>query len=103
MDTRVSDPHSGTAFVLPRRSLIAVLACVLAFLCLLVLRPFLAAMVWATILAYATCPLYCRLRVPFGKFATAAAAAMTLLVIAVGIVPLFALLVLLQHELADAY
>jgi predicted PurR-regulated permease PerM len=75
----------------------------LAFLCLLVLRPFLAPMVWATILAYATWPLYCRLRAPFRKFTTAAAAAMTLLVVSVGIVPFFALLVLMQRELVDAY
>jgi predicted PurR-regulated permease PerM len=81
----------------------ALLGGALAFLCLLVLRPFLTPMVWATILVYATWPLYCRFRAPFQRFTTAAAAAMTLLVISVGIVPFFALLVLVQHELVDAY
>lgn len=103
MDARLSDSGSGARPLLLRRSLMALLVGGLTFLCLLVLRPFLAPMVWATILAYATWPLYCRFRAPFRKFTTAAAAAMTLLVVSAGIVPFFALLVLIQHELVDAY
>jgi hypothetical protein len=103
MDARIPDSTSGARSLLLRRSLMALLVGGLALLCLLVLRPFLAPMAWATILAYATWPLYCRFRAPFRKLTTAAAAAMTLLVISVGIVPFFALLVLMQHELGDAY
>ena len=103
MDVRIPDPDSGAASLLLRRVLLGLLLGALAVLCLLVLRPFLAPILWAAILAYVTWPLYCRLRVPFRKFGTAAASVMTLLVIAVGIVPLLWLLVLLQHELVDAY
>jgi predicted PurR-regulated permease PerM len=69
----------------------------------LVLRPFLASILWAAILAYVTWPLYRRLRAPFRKFNNTAASVMTLLVVAGAIVPLFWLLVLIQHELVDAY
>ena len=103
MDVRIPDPDSGAASLLLRRALLGLLLGALAVLCLLVLRPFLAPILWAAILAYVTWPLYCRLRVPFRKFGNAAASVMTLLVIAVGIMPLLWLLVLLQHELVDAY
>src|SRR6516162_2422915 len=103
MDVRLPDPDSGAASLLPMRVLLALLLGALAVLCLLVLRPFLAPIIWAAILAYITWPLYCRLRVPFRKFGTTAASVMTLLVISVAIVPLLWLLVLVQHELVDAY
>jgi len=57
MDVRIPDSSSGAGSLLLRRSLMALLVGGLAFLCLLVLRPFFAPMVWATILAYATWPL----------------------------------------------
>jgi predicted PurR-regulated permease PerM len=103
MDVRIPDPDSGTAALLLRRALLGLLLGALAVLCLLVLRPFLAPIIWAVILAYVTWPLYCRLRIPFRKFGTAAALVMSLLVIGVAIVPLLWLLVLVQHELVDAY
>lgn len=103
MSAPIPDSTPAARSPLLRRSLLALLVGVLALLCLLVLRPFLAPMVWATILAYASWPLYRRFRVPFRKFTGTAAAAMTLLVMAVAVVPLFALLVLVQHELGDAY
>jgi hypothetical protein len=78
MDFRIPDPDSGAASHLLRRALLGLLLGALAVLCLPVLRPFLAPILRAAILAYVTWPLYCRLRVPFRKFSTAAASVMTL-------------------------
>jgi predicted PurR-regulated permease PerM len=103
MDMRVPDSQSGTGSLLLRRALFGLLLGILGLLCLLVLRPFLSPILWAAILAYVTWPLYCRLRIPFRRFNTIAASLMTLLVVAVAIAPLFWLLVLIQHELVDAY
>lgn len=89
--------------LLLKRGLAALAVCALAILCLLVLRPFLAPILWAAILAYVTWPLYGRLRLPLEKHSSAAALLMTLLVVALAIVPLFWLLILMQHELVDAY
>jgi hypothetical protein len=89
--------------LLLKRGLAALAVCALAILCLLVLRPFLAPILWAAILAYVTWPLYERLRLPLEKHSSAAALLMTLLVVALAIVPLFWLLILMQHELVDAY
>jgi len=60
-------------------------------------------MLWAAILAYVTWPIYCRLPALLRKVPTAAASLMTFLVAALVITPLFWLLVLIQHELLDAY
>ncbi len=95
------DTDSGAPLL--KRGLAAFAACALAILCLLVLRPFLAPMLWAAILAYLTWPLYRRFRVPLEKHDSAAALLMTLLVVAFAIVPLFWLLILMQHELLNAY
>ena len=103
MDGRKPAPDPGINSLVLRRSLMALLLGTIAFLCLLVLRPFLSPVLWAAILAYATWPAFARFRRALGNRATTAAALMTLLAVAVAIVPLFALLVLLQHELADAY
>ncbi len=103
MDVPEPDNVPGAASLLLRRALLAILVGVLAVLCVLVLRPFLAPILWAAILAYVTWPLYRRLRLPFGKFNNTAAALMTLLVVAGAIAPLLWLLVLIQHELVDAY
>ncbi len=89
--------------LLLKRGLAALGVCALAILCLLVLRPFLAPILWAAILAYVTWPLYGRLRLPLGRHSSAAALLMTLLVLALAIVPLFWLLILMQHELVGAY
>jgi predicted PurR-regulated permease PerM len=103
MDMRVPNGPSRADSLLLRRALLGLLAGLLGFLCLLVLQPFLSPILWAAILAYVTWPLYRRLRIPFRSFSTTAACVMTLLVVAVAIVPLFWLLVLIQHELVDAY
>jgi predicted PurR-regulated permease PerM len=101
MDMR--DSQSGSGSPLLRRALFALLLGILGFLCLLVLRPFFSPILWAAILAYVTWPLYCRLRIPFRTFNTTAASLMTLLAVGVVIAPLLWLLVLIQHELVDAY
>ena len=102
MDVRIPDSDSGAGSLL-RRSLLSLTLGALVFLCVLVLRPFLAPILWAAILAYLSWPLYRRFRGPFRKFSTVAASLMTLLVVTVAIVPLFWLLVLIQHEVVDAY
>jgi predicted PurR-regulated permease PerM len=103
MDVPEPDNGPGAASLLLRRALLAILVGLLAVLCVLVLRPFLAPILWAAILAYVTWPLYRRLRTPFRKFNNTAATVMTLLVVAGAIAPLLWLLVLIQHELVDAY
>ena len=103
MDVPAPDIGTGAASLLLRRAPLAILVGALAVLCVLVLRPFLTPILWAAILAYVTWPLYRRLRAPFRKFNNTAATVMTLLVIAGAIVPLLWLLVLIQHELVDAY
>ncbi len=86
-----------------RRSLLSLTLVALAVLCLMVLRPFLAPILWAAILAYLTWPLYRRFRILFRTFTTAAASSMTLLVVTVAVVPLFWLLRVIQQEVVDAY
>lgn len=80
-----------------------VLLAALALLCLLILKPFLSSILWAFILAYVTWPLYRRLRYSLRGRRNIAAALMTLLMATVAIVPLLAILLLLQRELTDAY
>lgn len=94
---------TGSDSVPWRRALLAVLGGVLALLCVLVLRPFLSSMLWAAILAYVTWPLYCRLPAALRRLPTVAATFMTLLVAALAVLPVFWLLVLIEHELLDAY
>ena len=86
-----------------RRILFGLLIGVLAATCLLLLRPFLAPILWAAILAYASWPLYQRLRRPLRRFNSSAALLMTLLITCAVVVPLLWLLVLVQTELVDAY
>jgi len=66
-----------------------------------VLQPFLAPVVWAAILAYASWPLYRRLRRPLRRFNTFAALLMTLLMTCAVVVPVFWLLMLVQSELLN--
>lgn len=60
----------------------------LAIACILVIRPFVSAGLWAIILALTTWPLFCRLRSALGNRATVAAALMTTGVILILVVPL---------------
>ena len=101
LDLGMRDAESGASLL--KRGLLVFTACALAFLCLLVLRPFLAPLLWAAILAYVTWPLYRRLRLPLKKHEGAAASLMTLLVVVVALIPVVFLVVLIQHELLDAY
>jgi predicted PurR-regulated permease PerM len=95
------DAESGASLL--KRGLLVFAACALAILCLLVLRPFLAPLLWAAILTYVTWPLYRRLRLPLKKHDGAAASLMTLLVVIVALIPVAFLVALIQHELLDAY
>ncbi len=60
----------------------------LAIACILVVRPFVSAGLWAIILALTTWPLFCRLRNALGGRPTTAAALMTTGVILILVVPL---------------
>ncbi len=64
---------------------------VLGFLCLLVLRPFVSAALWAVILCFTTWPLFLRLEVLLGGRRTLAALIATLLLAAVIVVPVLIL------------
>jgi predicted PurR-regulated permease PerM len=97
------EPVTSSATPQLRRILLGFALGALAVLCLLILRPVLAPIVWAAILAYASWPLYRRLRAPLRAFNTSAALLMTLLMTCAVVVPLVWLLVLLQNELAGAY
>jgi predicted PurR-regulated permease PerM len=101
MGLGMRDTEAGTSLL--KRGLLAGTSCALAILCVLVLRPFLAPLLWAAILAYVTWPLYRRLRLPLKGYDSAAASLMTLLVVIVAVVPVVFLVVLIQHELLDAY
>ena len=85
-----------------RLSFAALVACI-AVLCALILRPFIAPVAWAALIAYLTWPMYARFRTTFGRFASLSALAMTLTVLAVLIVPLAWILVLVQQELLEAF
>jgi predicted PurR-regulated permease PerM len=61
---------------------------VLAVACVLVLRPFFSAILWAAILAFATWPLYLRLRTRTGGRSTLAAGLMTLAIACALIIPI---------------
>jgi predicted PurR-regulated permease PerM len=103
MDIRMTGKDSEAGALPLRRTLLILSVGVLGLLCLLVLRPFLSSMLWAAILAYVTWPLYRTLPAALRRVPAAAPSLMTLLVGALAVLPLFWLLVLIQHELFDAY
>jgi predicted PurR-regulated permease PerM len=86
-----------------RRLLLAAVAVAVALACLLVIRPFIAAILWAVILAYVSWPLFRRLRTLLHGLNSTAALVMTILIGCVVVVPVLYLLVLLQGELVSAY
>jgi predicted PurR-regulated permease PerM len=92
---------AGTTWVRPL--LLAVLLVGLALLCLMILSPFIAPIVWAGILAYASWPLYRHLRRLLHGYRTLAALLMTLILACVVVVPVLWILVLVQGELTSAY
>jgi predicted PurR-regulated permease PerM len=93
----------GRAAVMGRRLLLAALLIALAALCLLVLTPFLTPIVWAAILAFASWPLYRRLRRLLHRMHTLPALLMTVLLGCAVILPMLWILILVQRELFAAY
>ena len=86
-----------------RPLLLALLLVGMAALCAVILEPFIAPIVWAAILAYASWPLFLRLRRVLHGYRTLAALLMTLLLGGAVIVPVLWILVLVQGELVIAY
>jgi predicted PurR-regulated permease PerM len=86
-----------------RRLLLAILLVGLGLLCLLILWSFVTPIVWAAILAYASWPLYQRLRGWMHRLQTIPALVMTLLLGCAVIVPVLWIMLLVQRELIGAY
>lgn len=74
-----------------RKALVLSLMLVLVVGCFVVLRPFIAAILWAVILTFTTWPLHARLERSLGGRTTASAAVMTLAVMALLVGPLVVL------------
>ena len=96
----MNDPfaHAST-----RRVLLSLLLGGLLVLAYTVLELFLVPVAWAAIMAYATWPLYRRLRHALGGRATLSAALMSLLLMAAFVLPLLWLVAMLRIELVGAY
>jgi predicted PurR-regulated permease PerM len=73
------------------RTVAAILLLLLAAGCIVVLRPFLSALLWATIISSSTWPIYTRIERMLGGRRTAAAAVMVMCVAALLLLPLAAL------------
>jgi predicted PurR-regulated permease PerM len=86
-----------------RRLLLAIAAIALGLACLLVLRPFITPILWAGILAYASWPLFLRLRALLHRLNTLTAVVMTVIIGCAVVVPVLWILVLVQSELIGAY
>jgi predicted PurR-regulated permease PerM len=87
----------------PKRFGLFLLAIVLGMACLAVLWPFISVMAWSVILAYVSWPLYRLFRRLFGRFQSAAAFCMTILLTCAVILPALWLFVLIAGELVSAY
>lgn len=99
----MTQPESERASLPARRTILYILLGLLGVACLAILKPVLAPLIWAAILAYVTWPAYCRFAVVLGRWRTTAALLMTILVCCALILPLIWLLVLVQTELLVAY
>jgi predicted PurR-regulated permease PerM len=86
-----------------RRLLLAILLAGMALLCLLILEPFITPIVWAAILAYASWPLYARLKRVMHALETLPALLMTLIVGCAVVLPVLWILVVVRGELINAY
>jgi len=95
--------HDPVGSFTPRRLILALLLGGLLVLAYAVLHLFLVPIAWAAIMAYATWPLYVRLRRAVGGRATLSAALMTLLLTAAIALPLLWLISVLRTELGTAY
>ena len=91
------------AAAIPRRVILALLLGGLFVLGYLVLSWFILPAVWAAILAYATWPVYVRLRKLLRGHAMSSAVVMTLLLTTAFVLPLLWLIALLQGEFVLAY
>lgn len=91
---------SSSAFT---RILLVCLLGALTLLCVVILRPFLTALVWAVVLAYVTWPSHIRVRQLCRHRSTLAAALLTFLVAFSLIGPFCWLALLLQDQVADTY
>ncbi len=91
------------ATILTRRIILGLLLGGLLILTYSVLHLFLVPLAWAGILAYATWPLYARLRRALHGNATGSALIMTLLLTTTFVLPLLWLIALLRGEMATAY
>jgi predicted PurR-regulated permease PerM len=81
-----------------RRALLAGLLAVLAWLCIVVLRPFVTPVIWAAIIAYVSWPAFRRVGTLCHRQPTTSAFVMTMLVAVIVIGPLLVLGTLLQDE-----
>src|SRR5450631_1200757 len=86
-----------------RRWPLVILALGIGYACLAILRPFLASITWAVILAYISWPLYRVARKPFGRFANTAAFLMTVLLSCAVVLPVLWLVIRVTDELIAAY
>ncbi len=96
-------PEKPTAGFDLRRIPLLILAVLVGVACLAILRPFLAPITWAAILAYVSWPLYRLVRRPFGRFQNASAFCMTVLLTCAVILPILWLSLLVSNELISAY
>jgi predicted PurR-regulated permease PerM len=94
---------SGFRAAWVRPLLLSLLLTGLALLCALILAPFIGPITWAVILAYASWPLYRRLRRLLHANRTVAALVMTLILGLAVVIPVLWILVLVQSELTGAY
>src|SRR5215831_17748430 len=74
---------------------------ILAVACMLILRPFISAALWAAILCFATWPLFTRLRTELGGRRVLASSLATLLLSAVIIVPVAILVSRLSGNITE--
>ena len=99
-----SGDRSGSALAMQNRQIFGlILLGVIVGLGLFVVKPFLAPLAWAAVLAYVTGPPYRRILRLSGDRPSLAAAVTTSLLIVILVVPVSFLLIHLQSELADAY
>src|SRR5450631_2357832 len=86
-----------------RQFALVVLVLFIGCACLAFLRPFLASITWAAILAYGSWPLYRVIHGAFGRLQNSAAFCMTVLLTCAVILPILWLSVLVSSELIYAY
>ena len=100
LDVQAEKPRA--AFDVRRVSLI-ILVVGVAYACVAILRPLLSVITWAAILAYVSWPLYRRIRRPLGRFESAAAFLMTVMLTCGVILPMLWLVASVSTELIAAH